>query len=136
MSPIAVFLWVASARVRTAKKLGPTPGGYFAERFHPGRPGGSWRSAAGFSDCGYGPTPLPATTLVVNPAWRQADAAVRKQRATVTRLAADFGAASLPPAPDPDELERFARDAIIAGAVGATLTGRREFRPGRGVPGG
>ena len=58
----------------------------------------------------YGTTPLPATTRVVNPAWRQADHAVRRQRATVTRLAAAFGAASLPAAPEAPELERFTRE--------------------------
>ena len=58
----------------------------------------------------YGTTPLPATTVVVNPAWRQADAAVRRQRAVVTRLAAAFGAARLSVAPEAPELERFTRE--------------------------
>lgn len=55
----------------------------------------------------YGATPLPATTTVVNPAWRQADQAVRRQRSALTRVAAAFGAASLSPEPEPAELERF-----------------------------
>jgi len=58
----------------------------------------------------YGTTPLPATTQVVNPAWRQADHTVRRQRATVTRRAAAFGAASLSADPVAPELERFTRE--------------------------
>lgn len=58
----------------------------------------------------YGTTPLPDTTQVVNPAWRQAVHAVRRQRATVTRRAAAFGAASLSAAPEAPELERFTRE--------------------------
>ncbi len=55
----------------------------------------------------YGTTALPDTTRVVNPAWRQADQAVRRQRAVLTRQAAAFGATSLSPAPEPKELERY-----------------------------
>lgn len=57
----------------------------------------------------YGTTALPDTTRVVNPAWRQADQAVRCQRSIVSRQAAAFGTASLPPTPAPDELERYER---------------------------
>lgn len=84
----------------------------------------------------YGTTPLPETTLVVNPAWRQADTAVRKHRATVARLAADFGAASLPQTPDLDELQRFERekgqlqaDLLAAQAKLADLKTRRRAAP-------
>jgi hypothetical protein len=57
----------------------------------------------------YGTSALPETTRVVNPAWRQADQAVRRQRAVLTRHAAAFGTASLSPAPEPEELERYER---------------------------
>jgi hypothetical protein len=44
----------------------------------------------------YGVEPLPETLQVVNPAWRQLDAQVRKQAALLTRQAAQFGGLSLP----------------------------------------
>jgi hypothetical protein len=50
----------------------------------------------------YGTEPLPDTTVVVNPAWRQKDQAVRRERALLVRQQAQFYALSLPenaPAP-------------------------------------
>lgn len=71
----------------------------------------------------YGTAPLPATTMVVNPAWRQADKAVHRQRAVVTRLAAAFGAASLPSQPAPAELDAFEREkGLMQGELQAAQT--------------
>jgi len=44
----------------------------------------------------YGTEPLPEATVVVNPAWRRQDQAVRRERAVLTRQRAHFGALSLP----------------------------------------
>ncbi len=44
----------------------------------------------------YGVEPLPETLRVVNPAWRELDAQVRKQTARLTREQAQFGGLSLP----------------------------------------
>lgn len=44
----------------------------------------------------YGTEPLPETTVVVNPAWRRTDQAVRRERAVLVRQQAQFGALSLP----------------------------------------
>lgn len=44
----------------------------------------------------YGTEPLPDTTMVVNPAWRRKDQAVRRERALQVRCQAQFGALSLP----------------------------------------
>jgi len=43
----------------------------------------------------YGTEPLADTTVVVNPAWRRADAAVRRERAALTRRQSVFGAMPL-----------------------------------------
>lgn len=43
----------------------------------------------------YGTEPLPDTTRVVHPAWRRADAAVRRQRALLRRAQAELGAQQL-----------------------------------------
>ena len=43
----------------------------------------------------YGTEPIPDTTVVVNPAWRRADWAVRRERALLTRKQALFGALQL-----------------------------------------
>lgn len=45
----------------------------------------------------YGTEPLPETTVVVNPAWRQKDQAVRRERALLVREQARFAAATLDP---------------------------------------
>lgn len=43
----------------------------------------------------YGTEPLADTTVVVNPSWRRADAAVRRERAKLSRKQAIFGALQL-----------------------------------------
>lgn len=48
----------------------------------------------------YGTEPIIDTTLVVNPAWRRADATVRRERAKLTRKLAIFGALQLDPQAD------------------------------------
>jgi len=50
---------------------------------------------------------LPDTTLVVNPAWRRADAAVRRQRVLVTRAHAEFGAKQLSAGLEADAVAAF-----------------------------
>ena len=49
----------------------------------------------------YGTEPLPETTVVVNPAWRKKDQEVRRERATLVRQQAHFGALSLPAQAEP-----------------------------------
>ncbi len=44
----------------------------------------------------YGTEPLPDTTKVVNPAWRQKDQAVRRTQGQLVRTQAQFGALNLP----------------------------------------
>ena len=44
----------------------------------------------------YGTQPLPETTRVVNPAWRELDRQVRRQQTLLTREQAHFGALNLP----------------------------------------
>ena len=48
----------------------------------------------------YGTEPIIDTTVVVNPAWRRADATVRRERAKLTRQRALFGALQLDPQAD------------------------------------
>ena len=50
----------------------------------------------------YGTEPLPETTLVVNPAWRKKDQEVRRTRAALVRLQAQFGALCLPAQAEPE----------------------------------
>lgn len=57
----------------------------------------------------HGVAPLPETTRVVNPAWRRLDQAVRRESALVHRQQAEFGARTLPPAPEPAELAGWQR---------------------------
>jgi hypothetical protein len=58
----------------------------------------------------YGTTPLPETTLVINPAHRRLDQQVRRERATLTRLRAQFGAHVLPEQPTAAHVEAFERE--------------------------
>jgi hypothetical protein len=58
----------------------------------------------------YGTEPLPETTVVVNPAWRRLDQAVRRQRAQLLRTQAQFGALHLPAAADPETAARYEQD--------------------------
>lgn len=55
----------------------------------------------------YGTQPLPETTQVVNPARRALEQEIRRQRAKLQRLQAQFGAHGLPAQPTPAQLERF-----------------------------
>jgi hypothetical protein len=52
----------------------------------------------------YGTEPLPETTLVVNPAWRQKDQEVRRERAQLVRRQAQFGALSSPAQAEPEAI--------------------------------
>ena len=55
----------------------------------------------------YGTEPLPETTLVVNPEWRQKDQQVRRERALLVRQQAKFGALSLPTETEPEAVTRY-----------------------------
>ena len=55
----------------------------------------------------YGTEPLPDTTRVVNPVWRQQDQAVRRERALWLRQQAEFGALAVPADHDPKALAAF-----------------------------
>lgn len=55
----------------------------------------------------YGTEPLPETTLVVNPAWRRKDQEVRRERAVLVRLQAQFGALSLPAQAQPETVANY-----------------------------
>ena len=55
----------------------------------------------------HGVTPLPETTVVVNPAWRRLDGEARRDRAALTRLRAQFGAHGLPAQPTPAQTQAF-----------------------------
>jgi hypothetical protein len=58
----------------------------------------------------YGTEPLPETTLVVNPAWRRLDQAVRRQRAQLERTQAQFGALNLPVGSDPETITHYEQE--------------------------
>ncbi len=55
----------------------------------------------------YGTEPLPETTTVVNPAWRQKDQAVRRVRAALVRTQAQFGALRWPAAAELEAVARY-----------------------------
>jgi hypothetical protein len=55
----------------------------------------------------HGTTPLPETTVVVNPAHRRLDQQVRRQRASLYRIHAQLGAHVLPEKPTPQQVECF-----------------------------
>lgn len=55
----------------------------------------------------YGTTPLPETTVVINPAHRRLDQQVRRERGLLTRLRAQFGAHALPAQPSPEQVQAF-----------------------------
>jgi len=57
----------------------------------------------------YGTLPLPETTEVVNPARRALEQQIRRERAKLQRLQAQFGAHGLPGEPTPAQLEQFAQ---------------------------
>ncbi len=55
----------------------------------------------------YGTEPLPETTVVINPAWRALDQRVRRERAVLHRLQAQFGARVFPSQPSPEQVQHF-----------------------------
>ena len=55
----------------------------------------------------HGTTPLPETTVVINPAYRRLDQQVRRERGVLTRLRAQFGAHGLPAQPTPEQIQAF-----------------------------
>jgi hypothetical protein len=55
----------------------------------------------------YGTQALPETTVVVNPAWRQKDQAVRRERALLLRQQVRFTALSLPAEASPEIVAEF-----------------------------
>jgi hypothetical protein len=58
----------------------------------------------------YGTEPLPETTLVVNPARRQLEQQIRRERGRLRRLEARFGAHSLPTQPTPKQVQAFEQE--------------------------
>jgi hypothetical protein len=58
----------------------------------------------------YGTEPVPDTTLVVNPAWRRADSAVRRERALLSRKQAQFGALQLTSSSQSDAVAEFEKE--------------------------
>ncbi|NLH74408.1 MAG: hypothetical protein GX456_15270 [Verrucomicrobia bacterium] len=58
----------------------------------------------------YGTEPLPETTTVVNPAWRRKDQEVRRERAVLVRVQAQFGALSLPPQAEPEAVAAYEQE--------------------------
>ena len=58
----------------------------------------------------HGTTVLPEATEVVNPARRRLEQEIRRERARLQRLQAQWGAHALPACPTPAPLERFERE--------------------------
>ena len=56
---------------------------------------------------GYSVEDVPVTTTLVNPAWRQADAEVRKLKSGLARLQREKGACKLPPEPSEADLAKW-----------------------------
>jgi len=59
----------------------------------------------------YGTEPLPETTVVVNPAWRQKDQEVRREQALLTRQHAQLGACQCPAKPTPQTVTDYEQQA-------------------------
>jgi len=55
----------------------------------------------------HGTTPLPETTMVINPAYRRLDQQVRRERAQLQRLQVKFGSHLLPAEPTPEQTQQF-----------------------------
>ncbi len=70
----------------------------------------------------HGVAPLPDTTQVVHPAWRRLDQAVRRETALLHRQQARFGARTLGPAPEPEELASWQRE---QGELTAAISARQ-----------
>lgn len=58
----------------------------------------------------HGTLPLPETTVVVNPAHRRVDQQIRRERARLQRLEAQFGAHTLPLAATPEQMQHFEQE--------------------------
>ena len=58
----------------------------------------------------HGTESLPATTLVVNPAHRRLEQQIRGERGRLQRLAAQFGAHTLPPQATAEQVQKFERE--------------------------
>jgi len=58
----------------------------------------------------HGTEPLPATTVVVNPAHRRLEQQIRRERGRLQRLAAQFGAHTLPPQATAEQVQKFERE--------------------------
>jgi hypothetical protein len=58
----------------------------------------------------HGTTPLPETTVVVNPAHRRVDQQIRRERGRQQRLEAQFGAHTLPAQVSREELQKFEQE--------------------------
>ena len=58
----------------------------------------------------HGTQPLPETTVVVNPAHRRVDQQIRRERARLQRLEAQFGAHTLPPQATPEQMQSFEQE--------------------------
>src|SRR4029077_6825367 len=57
----------------------------------------------------HGTQPLPDAIVVVNPVWRRLDQSVRRVRARLYRLRAEFGARTLPAQPTAQQVQNFER---------------------------
>ena len=57
----------------------------------------------------HGTTPLPDTTVVINPAYRRINRDVIQARSALNRLRAKFGAHGLPPTPTAEQTQAFER---------------------------
>lgn len=86
----------------------------------------------------YGTQPLPETTQVVNPARRALEQQIRRERAKLQRLQAQFGAHGLAAQPTPAQLQRFVhqggqlREAIQTQAAALdALKGQRANTPAK-----
>lgn len=80
----------------------------------------------------YGTEPLPETTLVVNPAWRQLDSQIRREQALWHRDQAAFGALTLSATPEPDELESWQQEkAALCAALAARQTQLEQLKAQR-----
>ena len=83
---------------------------------------------------GYEPVPAPESTILVNPAWRSADAQVRKLQAELRATHAERGRLTLPPDPTPTALSAYqqrAADLVAASEhLVASITTAQATRKG------
>ena len=80
----------------------------------------------------HGTEPLPATTTLVNPAWRRLDSQIRREQALRDRDRAAFGALHLSAAPEPPELEAWQQQkARLHESITSRQTRLEEFKAQR-----